>query len=361
VSLGAVRHNVRALLGRCPPGVRLFAVVKANAYGHGAVPVSEAALEAGAWGLAVARVEEGLELRRAGLSAPVLVQGHATEGELPEALANDLTVSISGWQTALALSSLALETGRVALTHLKVDTGMRRYGVELADAPRFVEALSGLPGVRLEGLYTHFATADEPHSPVYAGQLRQFRELVGGLEAAGLRPPIVHAANSAAVARDPESTFDAVRTGIALYGVEPAPDVRLDVTPAMSVKAVVARVLDVGSGDGVSYGHTYLARSSHRAAVVAAGYADGYIRSLSNRGEALIRGRRRRVLGRVCMDSLVVDLGDDREVASGDEAVLLGSQGEERVTVEELGERAGTIAYEVLCGLDRRSRCVYTP
>lgn len=360
IDLGAIRHNLRTTLSSCPPGTKAIAVIKADAYGHGAGQVAGAALEAGAWGLAVARVGEGLELRQLGFTQPILVLGYATEGELPAALANDLILTISGWQTALALSALGVATGRVARVHLKVDTGMRRFGVEVASAPRFLEALAALPFIELHGLYTHFATADEPGSAAFTSQIRLFEELVAGLKSSpGRKPLIVHAANSAAAARDAGCCYDAVRVGIALYGVQPSNDSNLELAPAMSVKARIGRVLDVHAGEGVSYGHEYVARKSHKAAVVACGYADGYLRALSDVADVLIGGRRCRVLGRVCMDSVVVGLPVDLDVTTGDQAVLLGTQGEEQVTAAELAERAGTIPYEILCGMGRRSVRLY--
>lgn len=360
IDLAALRHNVRAIRAVLPRSARVIAVAKADGYGHGAAPVADAALAAGAWGVGVARVPEGVELRRAGVGAPILVFGYAAEGELPLAVEHGLTVTISGWRTALGLAALGAAIGRRARAHLKVDTGMRRYGVPVEEAARFLEAAAGLPGLELQGLYTHFATADEPEGDAFRRQAREFDALVRGLEASRLRPPIVHAANSAAIASGPETAYDAVRPGIALYGVQPSAASRLDLRPAMALKARVGRVLDVHAGDGVSYGHDYRAETGHRAAVVTCGYADGYMRSLGGRGEVLIGGRRCRVLGRVCMDSLVVGLPDGLETAEGAEAVLLGAQGSERIGAEELAERAGTIAYELLCGMGGRPERLYS-
>lgn len=358
--LAAVRHNLRLIRASCPPLTRVIAVVKANAYGHGVHEVSRAVIEEGAWGLAVARVEEGLELRRLGHTAPVLVLGYATEDELPAVLAHGLTLSVSGWQAALVLSSLGVATGREAVVHLKVDTGMSRYGVPLQEAARFVAALRELPAIRLEGLYTHFATADEPESPTFHAQLRALRALEADLVSAGIRPELIHAANSAAATADRESCFDAVRAGIALYGVQPSAAYRLDLHPVLSFQARVGQLLDVPEGQGVSYGHEYVASAAHRAAVVTCGYADGYVRALGNRGHVLIHGRRCPILGRICMDSIVVGLPVNSQVSIGDEVVLLGSQGESSVTVEELAALAGTIPYELLCGFGRRSERYYT-
>ncbi len=354
VDLVAVRHNVRVLLAIAPSGSKLMAVVKADAYGHGAVPVSRAALEAGAWGLAVARVREGVALRDAGITAPILVQSYTPIRELATALEHDLAITVSGLQTALALSSLGIATGRDARLHLKVDTGMHRYGVLPEEAVAFAARLAALPGVCLEGVYTHYATADEDDSALYAQQAVRFADSVHALELRGLRPPLVHAANSAAAISGREPPWDAVRAGIALYGVQPSEWSTLDLHPVMSLKAEVGRVLDVQEGEGVSYGQHYRAATRMAAAVITCGYADGYMRSLGGTGEVLLAGRRCRVLGHVCMDSLVVGLPGDLELVVGAEAVLLGSQGAERVSAEELSQRAGTIAYELLCAMGRR-------
>ncbi|MEJ7654288.1 MAG: alanine racemase [Chloroflexia bacterium] len=251
-----------------------------------------------------------------------------------------------------------LAAGRTADVHLEVDTGMHRYGVDIADAPGVVEALSDLPGVRLAGMYTHYASADATDTRVFDRQLEAFTNLVSDLQQRGLRPEIVHASNSPAL-HSLDSCFDAVRPGIALYGVRPSPHWSPSLRPVMAVKAHVGRVFDVRAGEAVSYGGRYVATHAHRAAVIACGYADGYMRSLSGRGEVLLHGRRCRVLGTVCMDSFVVGLPDGLEAAPGDEAVVLGAQGEERVSAEELAERAGTIAYELLCGMCRRGSRIY--
>ncbi len=359
INLEALRHNVGVLRRRLPTRTRLLAVVKADGYGHGATPIAVEALRAGAWGLAVARVQEGVHLRRAGVEAPILVLGYAAEPELPLVIQHELAATVSGWRTALALSALAAALGRTARLHLKVDTGMRRYGVPVEEARRFVAAVRDLPAVLVEGLYTHYATADEPESATLERQSRLFADLVRSLSADELRPDVVHAANSAAAVAGIDTGYDAVRTGIALYGVQPSKSFELDLQPVMSLKARVGRVLDVHVGDGVSYGHDYLADTEMRAAVVTCGYADGYMRSLGGRGEVLIAGRRCPILGRVCMDSLVVRLPDKVEVAEGCEAVLLGRQGAELVKAEELAERAGTIAYELLCGMGMRAERVY--
>lgn len=359
VDLSALRYNLSVVKDACPPRTKIIAVAKADGYGHGAVQVSRTLLEAGAWGVAVARLREGIELRRSGIDVPVIVLGYESPEELELAVENDLTVEISSEETMATLVTIAGRRGIRARAHLKVDTGMHRYGVKPDEAIELLGASRNLPQIDIEGLYTHFATADEPASPAFAAQLREFRNLLDTLDSRQLRPRIVHAANSAAALSTPESCFDAVRVGIALYGVSPSPECSYSLRPAMSVKALVGRILDVPAGGGVSYGHTYIASQSHKAAVITCGYADGYPRSLSNLGEILVGGRRRKVIGRVCMDSVIVELGKNLDVAVGDEAVILGTQGSEQISAQTLANLAGTIPYEILCGIGRRSERVY--
>ena len=357
VDLAAIRHNLRLIAAAAR--TRVLAVVKADAYGHGVERVARAALEAGAWGLGIARVREGVQLRALGIHAPVLVFGYAAGDDLESAVANDLALSVWDAETARELSAIAGRLGRRARVHLKVDTGMRRYGVEPRDAVRYARLLSDLPSVEIEGAYTHLATADEPAGSALAKQSAAFRDVVGALGDAGLRPPLMHAANSAAALSAPHLAYDAVRPGLALYGAQPVPGRSYDLRPAMSLRARVSRMLDVPRGDGVSYGLTWRAAATTRAAVVACGYADGYSRLLSNRGDVLIGGRRCRVLGRVCMDAVVVGLPEGLEARVGDEAVLVGRQGPECVGAEELADRSGLSAYEVLCGLGSRAERLY--
>lgn len=352
IDLAALRYNVRSLLRLVQPGAGLIAVVKADGYGHGAVEVSRAAVEAGAGGLAVARVAEGLELRRAGIPQPILVLGPFVASELRQAIEARLQLSVWNLDALRAVSSAAAAMQLHADFHLKVDTGMHRYGAVPASAPDILAAARSLPGVAAAGVYTHFATADEPEHPAFEAQLGTFRRCLLDIERAGLRPPVVHASNSAAAARG--EAFDAIRPGIALYGGQPAASQRLDVKPVMTVKASVAHALDVSAGEGVSYGHVYVAARSHRALVLPCGYADGYMRALGGRGQALVGGERCRVLGRVTMDSIVVE-APGAGAAVGDEAVLLGTQGSETVSAEELAAHAGTISYEVLTGMGHRS------
>jgi alanine racemase len=356
VDLDAVRHNVRALK---PPDVELMAVVKANAYGHGDVPVARAALEAGATWLGVALVEEGLRLRDGGVDAPILVLTEFPRGSDKEALAAGLTPTLYTEEGLGSLVEAAETVGRPAQVHVKVDTGMHRVGLAPELAPqlclRIVEA-----GLELEGVWTHLAAAEEPDDPSVRLQLDRFGEALEALAGAGIRPRYRHAANSAAVLGIPQSHLDLVRVGIALYGIVPGPALegRADLRPAMSLRSRVTLVKRVAGGEGVSYGLRYRLDRESTVATVPVGYADGYHRAASGRAEVLIRGRRYPVAGTVTMDQLTVDCGDD-PIRPGDEVVLFGAQGEEGIRAEDLAGWAGTIGYEVVCAVSERVPRVY--
>ncbi len=342
VDLGAVRHNV-VTLKRKAPNSRLMAVVKADAYGHGSVEVARASIEAGADTLAVVTVEEGVELRRAGLETPILVFTDLLPDRLPLAEAHRLAVTAHSIPSA---RRIAAHPGLEA--HLKVNTGMNRWGVE----PSEVGEARRILGSRLAGVYTHFASADSDEGATRR-QIDRFESVLAAQPFGGI---LVHAANSAATLWHPESHYDCVRPGVALYGLHPAGDegdpAAEGLRPAMVLKSYVAGVRYLARGDGVSYGLTYRAGAPMFAATVPVGYAEGYRRALSGRAEALIRGQRRPLLGRVTMDACV--FGVDEAVEVGDEVVLLGGRGEERIAAEELGARAGTINYEITTGIDPR-------
>lgn len=342
IDLSAVRHNVGALKSRVPDS-RLMAVVKADAYGHGALPVARAVLEAGADELAVATVGEGGELREAGVEVPILVLTDIPDENLPLAAKLHLQAAAHSLQSARAISATP---GLGA--HLKVNTGMNRWGVEPEEVEKAVEIL----GERMNGIYTHLACADtDPH--VTNRQLDLFDKMLSEHSLSGVT---VHAANSAATLWHPRSHYDCVRPGVALYGLHPTGDsgdpAEEDLRPAMSLKSYVASVRRLEPGDGVSYGLTFRAEEPTYAATVPVGYAEGYRRALSGKSWALVRGRRRPLLGRVTMDAVV--FGVDGEVGVGDEVVLLGEQDGKRVGAEELGRLASTINYEIATGINPR-------
>jgi alanine racemase len=357
IDLDAVRENTRALLGalsssrRPGPAARLMAVVKADAYGHGATQVGRAALDAGAWGLGVATVHEGIELRRAGLDVPILVLGPSQPEEAGAAVAHDLRMTVFRREIAMALSRAARLRGRAACVHLKVDTGMGRIGVAPQDAPALAREVSALPGIVLEGCFTHLATADEEVPGPAQAQVAVFRRVLDEMARDGLAPALRHAANSAAVLSLPEAHFDLVRCGIALYGIAPAPHLagRVTLRPVMRLCARVAQVKRVAAGTPVGYGRAYRAPRATTIVTVPAGYADGYPRLAGEAGHVLLRGRRLPIAGRISMDQMTID-GGDAPVEIGDEVQLWGPS----VPVEEVASAARTIAYEVLARVSRR-------
>lgn len=361
IDLEAIRHNIRAYQRHVGAGVRIIAVVKANAYGHGVVRVAQAALEAGAFMLAVHRLNEGIELRQAGIQAPILLMGYTPPEGAQAVAAWRLTPSLMTAEFARALSAQAGLAGWQAPVHVKIDTGMSRYGLMPDEALDFVRSLTALPNLRLEGMFTHFATADSLDQSWARRQLAVFNQVIGALSAAGIDIPLLHAANSAAAMRLPEAHFHAVRPGIAIYGLDPSSDWPpvFEIKPALTLKSRVARVRELPIGAGVSYGRTFVTERLTTAALVPVGYGDGYHRVLSNKGVVLVGGRRAAVIGRVCMDQFVIDVSGFTGVKQDDEVVLVGRQGEEHLRAEEVAQLAGTINYEVTTSLLPRVVRVY--
>ncbi|MDQ6854285.1 MAG: alanine racemase [Actinomycetota bacterium] len=358
VDLDAVRANVRTLADFAAPAA-LMAVVKADGYGHGAVPVARAALDAGASWLGVALVEEGAELRAAGIDAPILVLSEPPPAAAPAVVGLGLTpvaytpVGIE----ALAKAVAHADTADPLPVHLKIDTGMHRVGCMADDALALGKSIAGRDELRLEGVLTHFAVADEPDNPYTAQQLDRFDRVLGDLRDAGVAFDMVHAANSAALlAFGDRARLDLVRCGIAVYGVPPAPALagRVPLRPAMALKARVSHVKTLAAGARLSYGLRYTMPHDGSVATVPAGYADGVPRALSvTGGEVVVRGRRHPIAGTVTMDQFMVDVGD-APVEVGDEVVLLGRDGDAEVTADEWADRLGTINYEIVCGIGRR-------
>jgi alanine racemase len=356
VDLDAIEHNVRALAAHTTAR-EIFAVVKSNAYGHGAVQVAEVALKSGATRLAVGRVDEAWQLRSGGIQAPILVMCYTVPAEAETIVEQNLMATVISLESASALSRRAVALGRTVGVHVKVDTGMGRFGLlPEGEVLPYLAALERLPNLEIEGIFTHFATADA-HDKSYAQQqFALFQEILKVVEEAGHTIPVRHAANSAATLDLPETHLDAVRPGIALYGMYPSEEVSREVPlrPALMLKSHVGRVRTLPAGSSVSYGRTFIAKGPTTVANIPVGYGDGYHRALSNKGAVLIGGQRAPIVGRVCMDQFVVDVSRIPGVAEGDEVVLIGSQGDERITPEEVAGLAGTINYEVTTGLLQR-------
>jgi alanine racemase len=356
IDLDALADNVRLLKSQAN-GAILLAVVKANAYGHGAVAVARAALAAGADRLGVICVDEGEQLRRAGITAPILVMGHTPEGEAQRLVDQSLTPSVVSCEMALALARVASERGTEVPVHLKVDTGLNRYGLPPSEVVDLGRRLRDLGGIRAEGLFTHFASADEGDKGYTVEQHRLFLSVAEQLDWV----PIRHVSNTATLLDMPDMSLEMVRPGLGIYGCYPSSQVKrsLSLRPVLSLKSRVARLIPLAPGESVSYGRTWRAPRPSLIGLVMCGYADGLPRALSNRGSVLVRGRRAPIVGRVCMDMCMVDLSDIPDAAVDDEVVIIGRHGEEEISADEVAELCGTISYEILCGISARVPRLY--
>ncbi len=360
IDLDALRHNVRALTAWVTPGTRVMAVVKADAYGLGAVPVAEAALAGGAAWLGVASVEEGVQLRQAGIDAPILVLGPSTAWEMPQVVASRLTITLNDLEVARALAAVAFQCRVRAPVHLKLDTGLNRFGRHANELLALADAVAPVRGVRLEGLYTHFANAEDPVDDFAPRQLQRLLAVNRRLAARGHAIRLLHAASSSAILTMPAAHLDLVRAGILISGHLPAPGLGgVPLRPAVTLWARIARLAHLDVGDTVGYGRTYQAPGPRTIGLIPVGYADGYHRALSNRGFVLIAGRRAPVVGRVSMDQITVDVTDVPGVREGDPVVVAGGTDPEGPGFETLADLAGTIAYELLTHLGRRLPRVY--
>jgi len=364
ISLGNLRHNFRVLKARLPESTRFFGVVKADAYGHGALPVSRELEKLGCAYLGVACLDEAMALREGGIRSPILIMGYTDPALTDKLIAHDITQTLYSPELALAYSREALSCGGRLKVHIKLNSGMCRLGFDCRERERALEELLPvltLPGLEAEGIFTHFAVADEPESPFTREQFEIFSRFVQDLEEKSSRRfALKHCANSAAVINYPQMALDMVRTGLALYGVSPCGEhPGLDLRPVMSVRAKVAQVTRINPGDTVSYGRAYTAREPRRIAVVTFGYADGLFRPLSGKFDILIRGRRAPQIGRICMDMCMVDVTDIPGVQTGDTATIFGRDGDAYQGAEELTEKIGTIPYELLCAISARVHRVY--
>jgi alanine racemase len=360
IDLSALAHNLQQVRRHLEPGCEVLAVVKADAYGHGAIPVARALMERGVHRFGVATVDEGIALRDAGIESSILVMGALLPNQSMVAIAHRLTPIIHDLRIARSIAdALGADTAPYPV-HLKVDTGMGRLGILPQDV---LHALDSSPfrRLRVEGLMTHLADADNADPTYTTIQLEQFHSLVGQLKAAGVEIPLAHAANSAAVLFHPSSHFTMVRPGIMLYGYHTAShhDTAPDLRPVLSLATRVVHVRTLARGQGVSYSRSFTASRPTTVAVLPIGYGDGYNRQLSNRGAALIKGRRAPIVGRICMDMTIVDVTDILDVAAGEEAVLIGQQGALRLTAGHLATWSQTIPYEVLCAIGRRVPRIY--
>jgi alanine racemase len=356
ISLDAIKHNIAEIKKLLSGGAKFMAVTKANAYGHGAVAVSRAAIEAGVDYLAVANLREALELREAGVVHPILILTESPTSVMDEIVQHQLTQTVYSFSEAKALSDEAVKRKKNARIHIKVDTGMGRVGVAPSEAGALITKIGSLPSLIIEGIFTHFAKAEEREDSFTKEQFEKFKGLLPRFQ----NIPLKHAANSAATLFHPETHLDMVRVGLMLYGIYPHGNANrtINLVPALSFKSRVVYVKRVPEGTPVSYGGIYVTKKETSIATLPVGYADGYSRRLSNRAKVLINNKRYPVVGRVTMDMILVDVGDGK-VSVGDEAVLIGSQGIECITADEIAALEDTISYEVICNIGKRVPRIY--
>ena len=357
VNLDAIANNVKNIKKLIGEKKELMAVVKGNAYGHDILEVSSVLLNNGATRLAVARLEEGIFLRKAGITVPILILGLTLKQQAELLVLYNITPTVCEYEMIEKLSESAIKEDKVVKVHLKVDTGMGRIGIFPHDALRFIKRIRALKNVEIEGIFTHFSIADEKDKTYTEKQFRKFLEVLTVLKKEGIRIPVSHVGNSATLLDLPHMWLDLVRPGISIYGLYPSTEVQKTVKliPAHSFKTQIVFLKELPEGEYISYGRTYT--TNQRRTVVAslpAGYADGYNRLLSNQGQALVRGRRVSVIGRVCMDQTMIDVTNLPQVEVGDEVVLWGRQGQEEITVEEIAEKIGTINYEIVHMPDKK-------
>ena len=358
VNLDAVASNMRSMRDNLPASTLIMGSVKADGYGHGSVPVAKT-IEPYVFGYAVATIDEGIILRRHGINKTILILGVTHESRYEDLLRYDIRTAMFQYEKAKKLSDLALKQGKKAVVHLALDTGMSRIGMK-ADREHAKEAaaIAALEGIEVEGLFTHFARADETDKSAYEEQYRRYKEFLGYLKELGVKIPIRHCSNSAGIVESLESNhMDMVRAGIAIYGMYPSDEVdhnSVKLTPAMEIKSCITYIKEIEAGTAVSYGGTFVADHTMKVATIPVGYGDGYVRSLSGKGDVLIRGKRAAILGRICMDQTLVDATEIPETAPGDEAVLIGNSGAEKITACDVAEAAGTISNEILSRLGAR-------
>lgn len=356
INLDAVGNNIRAIKKQLKSSTLFMAVVKADGYGHGAVEVSNEALRCGADRLGVALPEEGVALRKAQITAPIQILGEIHPSASSVVVENDLIPTVCSQAVAEKLSQEATRHQRTISVHVKVDTGMNRLGLRPNDTPQFLEYLQRLPFLRVEGIFTHFSCSDNPESEYTKKQFSKLQTLLSELSQRKLNFGLRHAANSAATIFFPETQLDMVRIGIALYGLHPSDATKDKITldPALSLICLVSQLKPLSAGEGVSYGLTYKAEKDAKIALLPLGYADGYTRLLSNKGQVLVGGARVSLVGNICMDQSLADVSAVENVKVGDEAVLIGRQGRQEISADELAGILGTINYEITCMISNR-------
>jgi len=366
ISLDALEYNIAQIRSKLEPDTRLMCVLKANGYGHGSVVLAHELLEMGADSFAVATVEEGIELRSNGIDAPILILGYASRDQYPDVITNKLTMTVFSYATAKDLDVAANKLNMVADIDIKIDTGMSRIGFKVnEDSVKSITMIDSLlKNVKIKGIFTHFSCADCGEDDMTMRQADEFKRMISLLEDRGIKIPCRHCSNSASIMRYPQLQMDMVRAGIIIYGLYPSGEVDkslLDLKPVMSLKSHIVYIKTLKANTPISYGATYVCRRDSRIATVSIGYADGYPRAMSNRGRVLINNNSYPIVGRICMDQLMVDITDAaNEIKQGDEVILIGSQGAESISVEEVADQCGSFNYEFICNINRRVPRVYS-
>ena len=357
VDLANLADNFRKVSLSISPKIKILVTEKADAYGHGLIPVSRKLASLGVDFLGVASIDEGVKLRQAGITTPVLILGVVLEKDIPPIVKFGLTPTVCDEKSAVAFNRLAKKAGIKLNVHVKVDTGMGRIGVQYKDALKLLRKISRLPAIRIEGIFTHFPLADV-NRQFTSAQIRLFNQLMLDLKESGIVIPLVHAANSVGLTDYQDSHFTMVRPGLVIYGLYPKENLKIKLKPVLVLKSRVVFVKNVPKGFGVSYSHAYVTKRPGCIVTLPIGYGDGYPRNLSNKAFVLIGGRRFKISGKICMDQVMVDVGSYK-ARVGEEAVLIGKQNKAEVTVEELAKLSGTIPYEISCGLGSRIPRVY--
>ncbi|WP_274421854.1 alanine racemase [Blautia sp. XA-2221] len=364
VSLDAVAHNFGEMKKNIAKGTKIIAVIKADGYGHGAEAIAR--LVHGysyIWGFAVATAEEALQLRAFGVTKPILILGIVFEEYFPDMVEQEIRLTVSEYSMAEQLSEEAVRQEKTVHIHIGLDTGMSRIGfADTEESVQEIKKITELPNVEVEGLFTHFARADETDISSAEKQLERYVAFERLLYKNGIRIPMKHCSNSAGIIRMPKANMDAVRAGITIYGIYPSTEVERDIVkllPAMELKSHVSYVKELKAGTSVSYGGTFTAQKNMKVATIPAGYADGYPRSLSNKGWVLIHGKKAPVIGRICMDQFMVDVTEIPEVQTGDEVTLAGKDGDEVLSLETLGDLSGRFSYEFACDIGKRVPRIY--
>lgn len=357
VDLGRIEENMETMKNNLHPGTKMYGVVKTDAYGHGAVPVAKT-IDRFVCGYAVATVEEGLHLRRHGIEKEILSLGPVAASRYKECLEKEISLPVFEYQKAKELSDAAVLEGKTVKIHIAVDTGMSRIGLFPDEkSVEIVKEIAKLPNLEIRGMFTHFARADEADKTNVTEQYGRFHAFCDAVKAVGVKVPVCHCSNSAGIVELPDFNMDAVRAGITIYGMYPSDEVKQDIItlkPAMALKSFITYIKEIGPGTEVSYGGTFKADKTMRIATICAGYGDGYPRNLSGKGDVLIHGKRAKILGRVCMDQFMADLTGIPEAKEGDLVTLVGRDGDQEITMEELAEVSGGFHYEISCLIGKR-------